>query len=135
MNWRFQTGVIGTIMGLILAVVNSKLQWKIVEIWVEFLDGILKGEVCQSLRNHLHTYISSSTMRKIIVDIDEAVAIVDKGYSEIKRKGCSKNLVGLSAFRRQEEEVLLKDVARKRRANVVHFHIKANEKNKGGVGS
>lgn len=97
--------------------------------------GILKGEVCQSLRNHLHTYISSSTMRKIIVDIDEAVAIVDKGYSEIKRKGCSKNLVGLSAFRRQEEEVLLKDVARKRRASVVHFHIKANEKNKGGVGS
>lgn len=74
-------------------------------------------------------------MRKVIVEIAEAVAIIDKGYSEIRQKGWSKNLGELSAFRRQEEEVLIKDVARKRRASIVHCHIEANEKNKGGVGS
>lgn len=87
MNWRFQTGVMGTIMDLILNRVNLKLQWKIIKIWVEFLCVTKKGDTWQSLKNYLHTYISSSTLRKVIVEIAEVVTIADKGCSKIRDEG------------------------------------------------
>lgn len=78
------TGVMGAIMVLILDVVNLKLQWKIVEMWVKFLGVTQNREISQSLSNHLHTHISSSTITKVIAEIAEAVPIADRGSSEMR---------------------------------------------------